>query len=61
MEQIMENMNNLFISNNYRNKRVNIEYYTVDEVSYKSNFVDKKIEKSEIRYIIKKDKKVFDE
>ncbi|MBR3254642.1 MAG: hypothetical protein IKF97_00210 [Clostridia bacterium] len=57
----MENMNNLYFSNNNENKRVNIEYYTPNKVIYKSNFGDNKIEKSEIKYIIKRDKKVFDE
>ena len=57
----MESMNDLYFSSNNENKRVNIEYYTPDKVIYRSNFGDNKIEKSEIKYIIKRDKKVFNE
>ena len=57
----MESMNDLYFSSNNENKRANIEYYTPDKVIYRSNFGDNKIEKSEIKYIIKKDKKVFNE
>ena len=59
----MENINNSFFSNNYNNKRVNVEFCALKapNYSYTSSFSENRTQKNDVKYKIKRDRKVFDE
>lgn len=59
----MENINNSFFSNNYNNKRVNVEFFALktQNYSYTSSFSENRTQKNDVKYKIKRDGKVFDE